>query len=113
MQAAQASVPVTLGLRHRRECVQRTGRSAEAEVGEGSRLRGIQAQLCHEITLRPRHQTSYIFNLLICDKRQKNTSSGFPGGSVVKKPPASVGDRGLIQKDPTGRGATKPMCRDY
>ena len=32
--------------------MQRRGRSGQAEVGEGSRLRGIQAQLCHEITLR-------------------------------------------------------------
>ena len=84
----------------------------EAEVGEGSRLCGMQAQLCHEITLRPRHPTSYT---LTPHMRQeaKNTSSGFPGGSVVKKPPASAGDMGLIRKDPACRGATKPVRRDY
>ena len=69
--AAWASVPVTLGLWHRRGCVQRRGRSVEVEVEEGSRLRGVQALLCHEIILRPSHKTSYIFSPLICDKRQK------------------------------------------
>ena len=37
---------------------------------------------------------------------------GFPGGSVVKNPPANVGDVGLIPdcmwEDSTYRGAAKP-----
>ena len=35
----------------------------------------------------------------------------FPGGPVVKNPPANAGDMGLILvwEDPTGCGATKPM----
>ena len=40
---------------------------------------------------------------------------GFPGGSVVKKPPANSGDTGLIPDPevPTGRRATKPACHNY
>ena len=39
----------------------------------------------------------------------------FPGGSVVKNPPANVGDTSscLIWEDPTCRGVTKPVCHDY
>ena len=39
----------------------------------------------------------------------------FPGGPVVKKPPANVGDTGSIsgQQDFTGHGATKPMRHIY
>ena len=35
----------------------------------------------------------------------------FPGGAVVKNPPANAGAQvqALVQKDPTYRGATKPM----
>ena len=39
---------------------------------------------------------------------------GFPGGSVVKNPPAKAGDLGLIQEDPTRHRAAKPtrhQCR--
>ena len=40
---------------------------------------------------------------------------GFPGGSVVKNPPANAGDTGLIPD--LGRRhmpqATKPMCHNY
>ena len=40
---------------------------------------------------------------------------GFPGGSVVKNPPANAGDMGSISdpEDPTCRGANKPMRRNY
>jgi len=31
----------------------------------------------------------------------------FPGGPVVKNPPANAGD--VVQEDPTGPGATEPM----
>ena len=36
----------------------------------------------------------------------------FPGGPVVKNPPANAGDMGqsLVQEDPTCYGATKPSC---
>ena len=35
----------------------------------------------------------------------------FPGGSVVKNPPANAGDtvRSLIWEDPTCSGTTKPV----
>ena len=41
------------------------------------------------------------------------TSWGFPGGSVVKNPPANAGDTGLIQEDPTCHKATKTICHNY
>ena len=39
----------------------------------------------------------------------------FPGGAVVKNPPANAGDmvRSLVWEDPTCRGATKPMSHNY
>ena len=39
----------------------------------------------------------------------------FPGGPVVKKPPANVGDMDLISgpEDPTCCGTTKPVCHNY
>ena len=42
-------------------------------------------------------------------------SRGFPGGAVVKSPPASAGTRvrALVQKDPTCRRATKPVRHNY
>ena len=40
---------------------------------------------------------------------------GFPGGAVVKNPPANAGDTGSSpgQKDPTCHGATKPVYHNY
>ena len=46
----------------------------------------------------------------------KNTSfPSFPGGAVVKNPPANAGDMGAspVREDPTCRGATKPMHHNY
>ena len=42
-------------------------------------------------------------------------SRDFPGGTVVKNPPANAGDMGssLIQEDPTCCGATKPVHHNY
>ena len=37
---------------------------------------------------------------------------GFPGGSVVKNPPANTGDTGSIP-EPTCLRATKPRCHNY
>ena len=39
----------------------------------------------------------------------------FPGGAVVKNPPANAGTRvrALAREDPTCRGATKPMHHNY
>ena len=39
----------------------------------------------------------------------------FPGGAVIKNPPANAGNtvRSLIQEDPTCHGATKPVCHNY
>ena len=45
------------------------------------------------------------------------TVLGFPGGSVVKIPPASAGDSrfdpSVVWEDPTCRGATKAVCHNY
>ena len=40
---------------------------------------------------------------------------GFPGVTVVKKPPANAGDTGSspVWEDPTCRGATKPVRHNY
>ena len=48
-------------------------------------------------------------------KRNIYTHRGFPGGAVVKNPPASAGDTGraLVWEDPTGRGTAKPMHQNY
>ena len=35
----------------------------------------------------------------------------FPGGAVVKNPPANAG--ALVREDPTCRGATKPVRHSY
>ena len=42
-------------------------------------------------------------------------SRDFPGGTVVKNPPANAGDRvpSLVWEDPTCRGATKPVRHNY
>ena len=39
----------------------------------------------------------------------------FPGGAVVKNPPANAGDTGSspVREDPTCRGVTKPVCHNY
>ena len=62
------------------------------------------------------------FRQVMCDNmgfwKAKVISAGFPGGSVVKNPPANAGDTGLIP-DPGGshilscRGAAKPIRRNY
>ena len=40
---------------------------------------------------------------------------GFPGGTVVKNPPANAGDMGSSPGlgDPTCRGVTKPVRHNY
>ena len=45
----------------------------------------------------------------------KREPEDFPGGAVVKNPPANAGDMvgALVQEDPTCRGATKAMCHNY
>ena len=39
----------------------------------------------------------------------------FPGGTVVKNPPANAEDRvrALFREDPTCHRATKPVCHNY
>ena len=46
---------------------------------------------------------------------QKIKSRHFPGGAVVKNPPANAGDMGSssVWEDPTCLKATKPMCHSY
>ena len=41
------------------------------------------------------------------DEKVKNRD--FPGGTVVRNPPANAGDMGSIREDPTCRGATKQV----
>ena len=38
----------------------------------------------------------------------------FPGGAVVKNPPANAGDtaQALVREDPTCHGATKPVSHN-
>ena len=45
----------------------------------------------------------------------KIKAMGFPGGSVVRNLPATAGSqlRSLVQDDPTGHGATRPVHRNY
>ena len=51
----------------------------------------------------------------ICMLALKLRHRDFPGGTVVKNPPANAGDtvRALVQEDPTCRGATKPVHHNY
>ena len=56
---------------------------------------------------------SFIFKISICFTTLqdfKNQVLGFPGGAVVKNPPANAGDtvRALVREDPTCHRATKP-----
>ena len=46
---------------------------------------------------------------------QKNIIWGFPGGTVVKNPPANAGTqvRALVWEDPTCQGGTKPVRHNY
>ena len=45
----------------------------------------------------------------------KNGFQDFPGGAVVKNPPANAADTGssLVWEDPTCHGATKPVRHNY
>ena len=45
----------------------------------------------------------------------KNNMKGFPGGSVVKNPPANAEDTvlPLVQENPTCCGAAKPVSHNY
>ena len=46
---------------------------------------------------------------------KENVVQGFPGGAVVKNPPASAGTRvrALVQEDPTCCRAAKPVRHNY
>ena len=46
---------------------------------------------------------------------KKYIAADFPGGTVVKNPPANAGTqvRALVWEDPTCRGATKSMHHNY
>ena len=43
----------------------------------------------------------------------KKKKRDFPGGAVVKNPPANAGNTGLIPGLGRSRGATKPMRHNY
>ena len=45
-------------------------------------------------------------------KKKKSNQLGFPGGTVVKSPPANAGDT-VVREDPTCRGAMKPVHHNY
>ena len=46
---------------------------------------------------------------------KKKGERGFPGGTVVKNPPANAGTwvPALVWEDPTCHGATKPVRHNY
>ena len=50
-----------------------------------------------------------------CGHNKHWLQKGFPGGAVVKNPPADAGTRvrSLVQEDSTCLGATKPMSHNY
>ena len=52
---------------------------------------------------------------LIPGRGTKILHGDFPGGAVVKNPPANAGKRvgSLVQEDPTCCGATKPVRHNY
>ena len=56
-----------------------------------------------------------IYNNLLKEVYKIVTFSGFPGGAVVKNPPANAGDtvRSMVRKDPSCRRATKPVLHNY
>ena len=42
-----------------------------------------------------------------------NKNRDFPGGAVVKNPPANAGVQSLVWEDPTCCGANEPVCHNY
>ena len=56
-------------------------------------------------------------NSMVVPQKVKHriTTWDFPGGTVVKNPPANAGDtvRSLVREDLTCRGATKPVRHNY
>ena len=56
-----------------------------------------------------------LFVLLKIKTRNKTEGRDFPGGTVVKNPPANAGDMGssLVLEDPTCCRATKPVRHNY
>ena len=57
----------------------------------------------------------HCFGISTPDNKIRKGNKDFPGGAVVKNPPASAGDmvRALVQEDPTCRGATWPVRHNY
>ena len=86
---------------------------AEGKLDESGRINIPMSKTCH--------LTYNSFELLLLplgcppDRLVKKINSGSPRGSVVKKPLADVGDRGLTpdREDPTCQGATKPVGHNY
>ena len=56
----------------------------------------------------------HVHRCVCCKLRMKNLGD-FPGGAVVKNPPANAGDTGSIPgpEDPTCSGTTKPVRHSY
>ena len=58
---------------------------------------------------------SDIFYYCPLSLKKKSQLRDFPGGAVIKNPPANAGDMGSspVWEDPTCHGATKPMHHNY
>ena len=77
-----------------------------------------------QTSLLARFSLKAVCSTLACTVAQIAHILGFPGGAVVKNPPAKntkrirlpmqeTRVRALVQEDPTCRGATKPMRHNY
>ena len=75
-------------------------------------LTGYSIFNCEEVT-----QIISTGELNIYESVQKNNLEGFPGGTVVKNPPANAGDgtrvQALVWEDPICHRATKPVRHNY
>ena len=74
-------------------------------MGEGGKMKDFQVTVSCTI----------FFATYRITFRTKGQKLGFPGGAVVKNPPANSGSwvRVLIWEDPTCHGATKPVQHNY
>ena len=61
-------------------------------------------------------EEAYLDGTILSERNwKKKKKRDFPGGTVVKNPPANAGTRvqTLVREDPTYRIATKPVCHNY
>ena len=94
---------ISQSLQHRRVC---------EKVGKEMMF---QSTMSHKINFIMRHtgrdESKYVLNTAV----QIYQVRDFPGGAVVKNPPANAGDTrsSPAREDPTCRRATKPVCHKY